>query len=139
MRGIDGATFQAKSVGAVATAESLPEWNLTHLYPGMDSPGYAADLAALEPACRGFAEQFRGKIAEVAHFSVNDAGTVRAEKFLPVGVHYSSFGLSGSSALDMPVCLRRYDPQTAVSVQFLWIRLLYRLPNFLPRHEAARQ
>ena len=39
----------------------------------------------------------------------------------------------------MPVCLRRYDPQTAVSVQFLWIRLLYRLPNFLspPRSGLA--
>ncbi|MCP8938855.1 M3 family oligoendopeptidase [Alsobacter sp. SYSU M60028] len=41
---------------------SLPEWNLDDLYPGMDSPEFAADLAAGEAECKAFAEAYRGKL-----------------------------------------------------------------------------
>ena len=40
----------------------LPEWNLDDLYPGMDSPEFAADLAAGEAECKAFAEAYRGKL-----------------------------------------------------------------------------
>lgn len=66
MRNLDRSQFQPKASGAAKTAENLPEWRLEHLYPGMESEAYLADLAALEPMCRNFAERFRGKIAQVA-------------------------------------------------------------------------
>jgi oligoendopeptidase F len=44
----------------------LPEWNLADLYPGMDSPAFATDLARAAEACKAFAERYRGKIAELA-------------------------------------------------------------------------
>ncbi len=43
----------------------LPEWNLADLYPAMDSPAYAADLARAEAECKAFAEAHRGKLAEL--------------------------------------------------------------------------
>ena len=66
MRVIDSRTFLPAAAGGAAPAESLPEWKLDHLYPSMDSPQYRADLDALEPMCRSFAEQFRGKVAQIA-------------------------------------------------------------------------
>ena len=44
----------------------LPEWNLTHLYPAMDSPEFRADLAKAEAGCKAFAATYRGKIAALA-------------------------------------------------------------------------
>jgi oligoendopeptidase F len=44
----------------------LPEWQLDHLYPGMDSEAYAADLARAAKEARAFAETYRGKLASVA-------------------------------------------------------------------------
>jgi oligoendopeptidase F len=41
---------------------NLPEWNLADLYPAMDSPAFAEDLAAGEAECKAFAEAFRGKL-----------------------------------------------------------------------------
>ena len=43
----------------------LPEWNLADLYPAMDSPAYANDLARGETECRAFAEKWRGKLADI--------------------------------------------------------------------------
>lgn len=44
----------------------LPEWNLDDLYPGVDSPKFAADLARAQAECAAFAAEFRGKIASMA-------------------------------------------------------------------------
>lgn len=66
MQRIQGVTFHPAASGAADSAESLPEWNLTHLYPAMDSAAFRADIDSLEPACRRFAENFRGKIADIA-------------------------------------------------------------------------
>ena len=41
---------------------ALPEWDLTDLYPGMDTPGFRADLARAEAECKAFAETYRGKL-----------------------------------------------------------------------------
>ncbi|HRJ69751.1 MAG TPA: M3 family oligoendopeptidase [Beijerinckiaceae bacterium] len=49
-----------------AEQDGLPEWNLTHLYQGMDSAHYRADLESAEPDCRRFAEGLRGRIATLA-------------------------------------------------------------------------
>ncbi len=63
----NGAAQGEKLAEKAGTAgESLPEWHLDHLYPGMDSDAYRADLGAIEPLCRDFAERYRGKIVAVA-------------------------------------------------------------------------
>jgi oligoendopeptidase F len=44
---------------------ALPEWNLADLYPSMDSPEYARDLVRAETECAQFAQNWRGKLAEI--------------------------------------------------------------------------
>ncbi len=55
----------------------LPEWDLTDLYPGIDSPAFQADLDRAEAESRAFAELYAGRIAEIAAGS--DASTVLGE------------------------------------------------------------
>ncbi|MCP3881492.1 MAG: oligoendopeptidase F, partial [Sulfitobacter sp.] len=43
----------------------LPEWNLDDLYTGEDAPELKRDLDWLEEACRSFAEDYEGKLAEL--------------------------------------------------------------------------
>jgi oligoendopeptidase F len=43
----------------------MPEWNLTHLYPAMDSPAYAQDLARAASDAARFAQKYRGKLAAI--------------------------------------------------------------------------
>jgi len=45
---------------------SLPEWDLSHLYPGMESQAFADDLARAEEECKAFAAAYRGKLAAMA-------------------------------------------------------------------------
>ncbi|MFL9501485.1 M3 family oligoendopeptidase [Rhodopseudomonas palustris] len=42
----------------------LPEWNLTDLYPAIDSPEVAADLDRLDAECASFEADFKGQLAE---------------------------------------------------------------------------
>jgi oligoendopeptidase F len=58
---------QTPSTGAAQTElGALPEWNLTHLYPGIDSEAFKADLAKAEEECRAIAEAYRGKLDDLA-------------------------------------------------------------------------
>ncbi len=50
----------------------LPEWNLNDLYPGIDAPEVAADLAKGDAECIAFEETYKGKLAEIA--AASDAG-----------------------------------------------------------------
>jgi oligoendopeptidase F len=61
-------TFAAAEQAAQAAPDFgvLPEWNLADLYPGMDSPAFASDMARAENECRAFAEAWRGKLAAIA-------------------------------------------------------------------------
>ncbi len=43
--------------------DSLPEWDLGDLYPGMESPELAADLARADDDAKAFAKQYSGKLA----------------------------------------------------------------------------
>jgi oligoendopeptidase F len=52
---------------------TLPEWNLADLYPAMDSELYVADLARADSECKAFAEEYRGKLEEIARSP--EAGT----------------------------------------------------------------
>ena len=51
------------TAAAVQSAERLPEWNLTDLYPAMDSPELKADLDKADVACKAFETAFKGKLA----------------------------------------------------------------------------
>ncbi len=53
----------AAAQAADAAAEALPEWNLTDLYPAMESPELAADLDKADLECRTFEEAYKGKLA----------------------------------------------------------------------------
>jgi oligoendopeptidase F len=43
----------------------LPEWDLTHLYAGMDAPAFAADMGRAAKDAAAFAEKHRGKLADM--------------------------------------------------------------------------
>ena len=45
---------------------TLPEWDLSHLYPAMDSPEFREDLARAEGECKALAEAYRGRLDELA-------------------------------------------------------------------------
>ncbi len=57
----------------------LPEWNLADLYPSMESPVFASDLARAESDCKTFAEDYRGKLAMLAEAD-GGAGLAEAVK-----------------------------------------------------------
>jgi oligoendopeptidase F len=42
----------------------LPEWNLADLYPGIDAPEVARDLAKMDAECVAFETDYKGKLAE---------------------------------------------------------------------------
>src|SRR5581483_8033399 len=45
---------------------ALPEWNLDDLYPGIDSPRIAQDLAQADRDCAAFEQDFKGKLSAMA-------------------------------------------------------------------------
>jgi len=72
---------QAARKGAAARAGALgtlPEWDLSALYPAMDSPDFAADLARAEAACKAFADAFRGRLDTLARDEDGGAGLAEA-------------------------------------------------------------
>jgi oligoendopeptidase F len=48
------------------TTGELPEWDLTHLYPGTDSPAFKGDLDRALVEAQALSAQYRGKLAELA-------------------------------------------------------------------------
>ena len=56
----------ATAVAPPAELGDLPEWNLSDLYPGLDSDAFNADLARADAECRAIAGSYRGKLAELA-------------------------------------------------------------------------
>jgi oligoendopeptidase F len=53
---------------------ALPEWDLTDLYPGMDSAAFRDDLARAEGECKSFAERYRGTLDALARSHDASAG-----------------------------------------------------------------
>src|SRR5258708_33341346 len=45
---------------------ALPEWDLSGLHSGLDSPEIARDLARSDALCLAFEERYRGKLAALA-------------------------------------------------------------------------
>ena len=57
-------TQSADSSGAEALG-TLPEWDLSDLYPSIDSPEVAADLEATLATCKAFEAENRGRLGEI--------------------------------------------------------------------------
>ncbi len=53
------------SAGGSDELGALPEWDLSDLYTSPDAPEVARDLERLEAACKAFAEQYEGKLADL--------------------------------------------------------------------------
>ena len=45
---------------------ALPEWDLSDLYSGMDSPAFREDLIRAEAECKAFADTYRGRLDALA-------------------------------------------------------------------------
>ena len=56
---------------------SLPEWNLTDLYSGLDDPAIKRDLDRTDAECVAFENAYKGKLAEMAKSA--DAGAALAD------------------------------------------------------------
>jgi oligoendopeptidase F len=69
-------TVTRKSSRAAKPA-SLPEWNLTDLYAGLDAPEIKRDLERVDAECLAFEEAYKGKLADLA--SAPNAGATLAE------------------------------------------------------------
>ena len=58
--------LSAQAQGSAPIVGGLPEWNLTDLYPGMESPEFSGDLERALSESKAFAGAYRGKLAEIA-------------------------------------------------------------------------
>ena len=68
----------AKSArGFAGRAEALPEWDLSGLYPGIESPQVKADLERSDAQCLAFEERYKGKLETLA--TALDGGTALAD------------------------------------------------------------
>jgi oligoendopeptidase F len=56
---------EAAAAPAADQVQTLPEWDLSDLYPGRDSPALATDLAAAAEDARRFATAHAGKLADL--------------------------------------------------------------------------
>jgi oligoendopeptidase F len=78
--GMIAPTAHAAAASAARSAEALgplPEWDLSHLYPSMESPLFKADLDRALAESQRFAALYRGKLADLVQRE--DAATVLAE------------------------------------------------------------
>ncbi len=57
---------KAGAAKSVQTTGELPEWDLTHLYPGIESPEFKHDLERGLAEAQALAGRYRGKLAELA-------------------------------------------------------------------------
>jgi oligoendopeptidase F len=65
---------QAHQTGARAgdSLGALPEWNLADLYPSMESEAFARDFVEAAEACKAFAEDYKGRLENLARDSSNE-------------------------------------------------------------------
>ncbi|MHC2088475.1 M3 family oligoendopeptidase [Methylobacterium sp. CM6244] len=59
-------TNVARAAALALDLGSLPEWDLSDLYSGIDSPDFRSDIARAERECSDFSERWSGVIAEIA-------------------------------------------------------------------------
>ncbi len=110
----------------------LPEWDLSHLYPAMDAPDFAADLERAAGEAQRFAALYRGKLEAIAQRQ--DASAVLAEAVASyeqlddlIGRIMSYAGLVYSGDTTDPARAKFYgdtqDKVTALSTELLFFGL----------------
>jgi len=134
--------------GTAETLGVLPEWDLTHLYPAMDSPAFAADVERAATEARRFAELYRGKLAALAARDDASAALTEAVKAYErledlVGKIMSYAGLVYSGDTTDPQRAKFYgdtqDKVTAISTELLFFGLeLNRIDEALLAKVAAQ-
>ncbi|OAN72660.1 oligoendopeptidase F [Jannaschia sp. EhC01] len=80
----------AASDAGGAPLEGLPEWNLDDLYEGQDAAALKRDLDWLEEACRSFATDYEGKLADLDADGLLEC-TLRYEKIDMIAGRIMSF------------------------------------------------
>ncbi|WP_237481042.1 M3 family oligoendopeptidase [Lichenibacterium dinghuense] len=60
------AQHQARTGADAAALGDVPRWSLADLYPAMDAPGFAGDLADAARGAEAFAADYRGQLAAIA-------------------------------------------------------------------------
>jgi oligoendopeptidase F len=60
-----GLRARAETASSAVDLGALPEWRLEHLYPGMDSPNFATDLARAAEEAKSFAAARKGRLSEL--------------------------------------------------------------------------
>lgn len=138
----------AHAGGAAEALGALPEWDLTHLYPAMDSPVFAADVERAAAQARRFAELYRGKLAVLAAREDASAALAEAVKAYEgledlVGKIMSYAGLVYSGDTTDPQRAKFYgdtqDKVTAISTELLFFGLeLNRIDEALLAKAAAQ-
>ena len=138
----------AHAGGAAEALGALPEWDLTHLYPAMDSPAFAADVERAATEARRFAELYRGKLAALAARGDASAALAEAVKAYEgledlVGKIMSYAGLVYSGDTTDPQRAKFYgdtqDKVTAISTELLFFGLeLNRIDEALLAKAAAQ-
>ncbi|MEN5084070.1 M3 family oligoendopeptidase [Bosea sp. TWI1241] len=122
----------AQSGGGAAALGALPEWDLSHLYPGTDSPEFAADLARAAEQARDFAARYRGRLAGLAEGPGASAALAEAVKTYEaledvVGRIMSYAGLVYAGDTTDPKRAKFYgdtqDKVTAISTDLLFFGL----------------
>ncbi len=117
----------AAAAPAPAPVDALPAWDLTDLYPAIDSPRVAADLDAADDASRGFAERFAGKLAglsgaalaaAIAEYERIDEVLGRVMSYAQL--QFSSDGTNATIGQFMQSCSERV---TAISSQLIFFTL----------------
>jgi oligoendopeptidase F len=74
------ATATGSAAAAAKSLGTLPEWDLSHLYPGLDSPALKADLDRALADSQSFAALYRGKLAALAEREDGAAALAEAVK-----------------------------------------------------------
>ena len=78
-------------------ADDLPEWDLSDLYPGMDSPAVEQDFRTAERAAMAFKERYEGRLAELTGSELAEALTTyqQAEEIQGRLVSFAQLMFSG--------------------------------------------
>jgi oligoendopeptidase F len=72
----------AAKQGKPAALGTLPEWDLSALYPAIDSPEIKRDLARIDAECNAFEERYKGKLAALTQGAAGGAALAGAIKEL---------------------------------------------------------
>ena len=87
----DGATARQED----AALGALPEWDLTHLYPGAASPEFQGDFDTAARKARAFSERWKGQLAAASEQTGDDGLGAATEIYEEIG---DTLGRLGSYA-----------------------------------------